>query len=79
MWLPLHLQHRYSELRVHLGRFNFDEYDVLLLVFFDNFELDVVSSDHLLGKLFSSLLLLGSAFLCEAGFLYAAKCWVLFM
>jgi hypothetical protein len=32
--MPLHLEHRYSELRVHLGRFYFDEYEVPLLVFF---------------------------------------------
>jgi hypothetical protein len=33
MWLPLHLEHRYSELRVLLGQFSFDEYEVPLLAF----------------------------------------------
>jgi hypothetical protein len=41
MWLPLYLEHRYSELRVHLEDFTFDEYEVPLLVFFDNFGLEV--------------------------------------
>ena len=42
--------------------------------------LQLVSWDHFLGKLFSSLLLWGhSVFVTEVNFLYAAKCWVLFM
>ena len=41
MWLPLHLEHRYSELSVLLEDFNFDEYEVSLFVFFDDFELEV--------------------------------------
>jgi hypothetical protein len=41
MWLPLHLEHRCSELGVPLGKFNFDEYEVFLLVFFDDFGLKV--------------------------------------
>jgi hypothetical protein len=41
MWLPLHLEHRYSEVRVQLADFSFGEYEVPLLVFFDNFVLEV--------------------------------------
>jgi hypothetical protein len=41
MWLSLYLGHRYSELRVHPGIFYHDEYEVPLLVFFDNFGLEV--------------------------------------
>jgi hypothetical protein len=41
MWLPLHLEHRYSELRFILDDFTFDEYEVPLLPFFDNFGLEV--------------------------------------
>jgi hypothetical protein len=41
MWLPLPLEHRYSELRVYLGDFIFDEYEVPVFVFFDNFGLEV--------------------------------------
>jgi hypothetical protein len=37
MWLPLHLEHRYLELRVHLVDFMFGAYEVPLLFFFDNF------------------------------------------
>ena len=38
MWVPLHLEHRCSELRVLLGRFfSFDEYEVCFFIFFDNF------------------------------------------
>jgi hypothetical protein len=35
------LEHRYSELRIPLGRFTFDDYEVSLLVFFANFGLGV--------------------------------------
>jgi hypothetical protein len=41
MWLLLYLEHRYSELRVPLGRFYLDEYEVPLPAFFDNFGLEV--------------------------------------
>ena len=41
MEMSLHLEHKYSELRVPLGRFNLDVYEVSLLVFFDNFGLAV--------------------------------------
>jgi hypothetical protein len=41
MWMPLILEHRYSELRVHRGRFSFDEYEVPLLIFFNYFSLEV--------------------------------------
>ena len=37
MWVPLHLQYRFSELRAHLGRFFLDEYEMSFLVFFENF------------------------------------------
>jgi hypothetical protein len=30
--LPSYLEHRYSELRVNLGYFTFDEYEVSLLI-----------------------------------------------
>ena len=36
----LHLEHRYSELRVHLVIFYLHEYEVPLLVFFDKFVLE---------------------------------------
>jgi hypothetical protein len=42
MQMPLHLEHRDSELKVHLEDFIFDEYEVPLIVFFDNFVLEVV-------------------------------------
>jgi hypothetical protein len=37
----LYLEHRHSELRVPLEDFIFDEYEVPLLVFFDDFVLEV--------------------------------------
>jgi hypothetical protein len=60
--------------------FTFDEYEVPLLVFFDNFGLEVilfdirmatpVSSDHLLGKLFPAFYSeVVSVFVPEVGFL----------
>jgi hypothetical protein len=33
MWLTLYLEHRYSELRVPLGNFTFDDYEVPPLSF----------------------------------------------
>ena len=72
MWLPLYLEHRYSELRVPLGGVYLwwersappclfwwlwvgsQSYQIL------GWLLQLVSSDHLLGKLFSSLTLWGS-------------------
>jgi hypothetical protein len=42
MNVPLHLEHRCSELRVHLGRFfSFDEYEVSFLILFDSIWLKV--------------------------------------
>ena len=35
------MEHRYSELIVPLGGFSFDEYEVSLLVFYDDFGLEV--------------------------------------
>jgi hypothetical protein len=78
MWLPLHLEHRYWELRVCLGRLFFDEYEVPLLVFFDNLGwkstlfdirmvLQLVTSNCLLRKLFSSFLLWCNICLCPWG------------
>jgi hypothetical protein len=40
MWLPLHLEH-IQNLEFILVDFTFDEYEVPLLVFFDNFGLEV--------------------------------------
>ena len=37
MWVPLHLGHRCSELRLHLGRFFFWQLWSVLPLFFDNF------------------------------------------
>ena len=37
----MHLEHRCSELRGHLGGFFFDEYTVSFFTFFDNFRLKV--------------------------------------
>ena len=41
MWACLYLGHRYLELRVQLGDFSFDEYEVSFPIFFDNFWLKV--------------------------------------
>jgi hypothetical protein len=40
MWVPLHLEHRCSELRVLLGRFFLYEYEAFLFILFDNFRLN---------------------------------------
>ena len=41
MLLPLYLEHSNLELIVPLGEFYFDEYELPLLVFFDDFGLEV--------------------------------------
>ena len=92
IWVPLHLGHRCSELRVHLGRFfSFDQYEVSFLTFFDNFWLKVDFIWYYNG--YSSLVLwticfencfptfyseVLSAFFSEVHFMYASKCWVFF-
>jgi len=70
MWVPLHLEHRYSELRVHLSRFflwwvwSILPYLSLITLAWKsilfNIRMATPAWDHLLGKLFSSLLLWGS-------------------
>ena len=92
MWVSLHLGHRYSEFRLSLGRFFlWWIWSVLphlvwkLLVeslFYQilEWQLQFVSWDHLLGKLFSSLFGWGSVCLCHWDmFLYAAKWWILYV
>ena len=80
MWVPLHFEHRCSELRVLLGRFFFLwwVWSVLPCLFWWflvesqfypilEWLLWLVSWDHLLGKLFSSLLLWDSVCLWTWG------------
>ena len=79
MWVPLHLEHRCSELRVFLGRFflwrvwSIPPYLIWWLLvkseFYSILEwlLHLVSWEHLLAKLFSSPLLWGSVCLWHWG------------
>jgi hypothetical protein len=75
-----------------LEDFTFDEYKVPFLVFFDNFglEIDFVLYQNGYSTLFLWTICLEicfpdsysevvSFFVREVGFLYAAKCWVLFL
>ena len=94
MQVVLHLEHNYSELRVHLiisVDFSFDQYEVSFLIFFDNFWVNVnfiqyqngySNLDLLLGKIFQPFTLrqcLVQSLNTDVCFLNAAKCWVLFM
>jgi hypothetical protein len=81
MWVLLHLEHWCSELRVYLGRFLLwrvwsvplslcfliDFCWKLILFYIRMANGELVSWEHLLGKLFSSVLLWGSVCLCHWG------------
>ena len=92
MWLPLHLEHRYLELIVPFGGFYLYEYEAPLLVFCDNFGLEVnfIRYQNGYSHLFFQTICLEncfsafysdveSVFLLEVGYLQAAKFWVLFV
>jgi hypothetical protein len=85
--VPLHLGQRCSELRVHLGRFFFHwwVWSVLPHIFFDWLKVDLIRyyngyTTLFLGKkipaFYSEVV---TVFVSEVFFLYAAKCWGLFI
>ena len=88
MWVPLHLEHRCSELRVHLSRFSlWPIWSVLPYLFlitlveswflFDiSVFLGTICLENCFPTFYSEVV---SVFVTEVGLLYAAKCWVLFM
>jgi hypothetical protein len=92
MWVPLHLEHRCSELRAHLGKFfSLTSMKCPSLSFLITFGWKLILFDIRLGTLgcflgsfawkavFQALYSeVGSVFDIEVHFLYVAKCWVLF-